>query len=117
MSIQHTFTCKKDSAAKAHTFKAEMPSSIDDADLIVRRYGSARRMVEVANTAWTVACQTGIRKRLPDLEKAQGYVDNFCHDGSKDTFVPSMSKDEATKHGFTPEQLAALKAKGMKIDF
>ncbi|KKN88099.1 hypothetical protein LCGC14_0251710 [marine sediment metagenome] len=114
MAIKHPFKVRKNQHADAVEFKAEMPSSVEDTDLIVKRYGSVDRMIDRANAQWTVDVAPGIRKRLPDTKVAQGYADGYCDNGSRDTWVqPQITPEQMEEQDFDEGQLTFLKAKGM----
>lgn len=116
MGIKHTFQVKKTKASDPHTFTVDMPQSRDDEDLIIRRFGSWERMIDRANSQWTVDVATGIRKRLPDTGAAEKYAEDYCDNGKKDVFRPSIDAKQAAKeHGFSKEQLEYLKAKGFQV--
>ncbi len=114
MAIKHPFKVRKTQHTDAVEFKAEMPFSIEDTDLILKRFGSVNRMIDRANAQWTVDVAPGIRKRLPEVEAAQKYATGYCDNGSRDTWVrPTITADQVEEQGYTEDQLAFLKAKGM----
>lgn len=109
-----TFGTKSEKWKGTLEVTVDLPTSLDDVDLINRRYGSAERMIAQANRTWVIQAQTGMRKRTAD--EAMEYALNFCDNGKKDTYVPKVSKAEAKEKGFSAEQLAWLKAKGLKVE-
>lgn len=115
--FRHTFKVRKSQKSEPVTFTADMPTTLDDVDLIEARYGTVERMIDRANSQWTVDVAVGIRKRLPDVEKAKAYAANYCDDGRKDTYaqpvVIDTSADDAPK--FTPEQLAFIRKSGAQV--
>lgn len=117
--MRHTFKVRKREGMEQHTFTVDLPESPADTELVGKRYGTPARMTDRANAQWTVDVAPGIRKRLGAKGEmtpaAKEYAENFRDDGSKDKFVPSLSKDEVKEGAFTPEQLAILKAKGLKL--
>lgn len=115
--FRHIFTVRKTEKAPAVKFTVDMPSSLEDADLIRKRFGTPERMIAQACRQWTVSVAVGIRKRLPDEAKAEAYASHYCDNGAKDTFVQTISVDkaEAEEHGFTEEQLAWIAKKGVKV--
>jgi hypothetical protein len=114
MAIKHPFKVRKSANADAVEFKAELPTSIDEAELIVKRYGSVDRMIDRANAQWTVDVAPGMRKRLPDAKSAQSYANGYCDNGSRDTWVrPTIKLEQAGAEGFSDSQIAFLHSKGM----
>ena len=115
--LMHTFKVKQDKSAEAHEFTTQMPASMDDDALIIKRYGSVERMIDRANSQWTVDVATGMRKRLPNSEDAQEYADTFCADGRKQVVVRSVriSKDDQEAQGFTEAQLAFMAESGISL--
>ncbi len=112
--MNHPFKVREIKGADAVEFRAKMPTSIDETDLIVKRYGTVERMIDRANSQWTVDVAVGVRKRLPNQEDAQAYADGYCDNGSRDAFArPKIDKKDAEKQGFTDEQIAFLNSKGM----
>lgn len=112
--MNHPFKVRETKGADAVEFKAAMPTSIDETELIAKRYGTVERMIDRANSQWTVDVAVGVRKRLPNREDAQAYADGYCDNGSRDAFTrPKIDKKDAAKQGFTAEQIAFLEEKGM----
>ena len=83
----------------------EMPSDIQDMELIIRRFGSVKRMVNRANAMWRVDCATG--KKTRTAAEYTAYVQTFCDDGAKDS---SPRQTVIEDNGFSDEQIAALRA-------
>ncbi|MGD9631346.1 MAG: hypothetical protein AB7V18_19075 [Pyrinomonadaceae bacterium] len=113
MATRITFTTKSANWTGAKPATVDLPLNIEDTDLIEARYGSLQRVFEVANRGWVISCQNGMRKR--DWEAAAAYAQAYCDDGSRDVQAPTMSQDDIEAGGFTPEQLAIMKARGMKF--
>lgn len=118
---KHTFSMKAHKSAESVEFTLPMPDSLDDMDLIVERYGSVERMINRANAQHIVdVANNGGRKALAAGGKpaADAFILEFVNDGKKRTTVvrPALAKDQAKALGFTKEQLAALKAAGMKVE-
>lgn len=112
--LKHTFSTESTSNKWTAEVTVDLPTSPDETDLIEKRYGSIARVFQVANKGWTISCQNGMRKR--DRDAAVEYAADYRDDGAKDTFVPKMSKDALKRGKFTPEQLAIIKAAGMKLE-
>lgn len=110
---KHTFSTESTPNKWETEVSVELPTSPAEADLIAKRYGSIARVFEVANKGWKISCQNGMRKR--DKDAAVEYAAGFCDDGAKDTFVPTLTADAVKAGKFTPEQLAIIKAAGMKV--
>lgn len=112
--LKHTFNTESTSQKWETTVTVELPTSPDETDLIVKRYGSIARVFQVANKGWTISCQNGMRKR--DRDAAVEYAAGYCDNGAKDTFVPKMSKAAVAQGKFTEAQKAILRAAGMKFE-
>ena len=114
--INHTFKVRKTKQDEPDTFTVKMPQGLGDTGLITARFGTVERMIDRANSQWTVDVAVGVRKRLPDHGAAQAYAESYCDNGSKDTFVPSINRAEAVEAvGFTDEQLAYIAERGMNV--
>lgn len=113
--MKHTFKIRKTKNDPSVTFTVDMPASMEDAELIADRFGSMERMIDRANSQWTVDVAVGVRKRLPNVESATRYAEMYSDDGRKDTHVPTIDRKAAEAIGFTEEQLAFAAAAGMKI--
>lgn len=96
MPINHPFKVKQSKDAMSHEFKIELPTSIENENLIAARFGTVERMIDRANAQLIVDIAPGIRKRLPNVETAQSYVDGYCDNGSRDAYVrPTISVEDA----------------------
>ena len=116
MATIHPFKVRKSQHADAVEFKAELPSTIDEGELIVERYGSVERMIDRANAQWTVDVAPGIRKRLPNAEEAQRYALNYTDNGSRDTWVrPKIDAKQVKEQAFDEGQIEFLRSKGMIV--
>lgn len=96
-----------------HTLR--MPSSAEDVDLIVQRYGSMERMIDRANAQHKVDVQRGMRLHKTPAE-ARDYADNFVNNGKKatvKTVVVDTAADDAPE--FDEKQLAYLIKSGAII--
>lgn len=115
--MRHTFKVRQTKNDPSIEFTVEMPSDIDGQNmpLIEKRFGSVERMIDRANSQWTVDVAVGVRKRLPNEESAAMYAAQYCDDGRKDTHVPTLDKEAAIAQGFTQEQLDFIASQGMKI--
>ncbi len=115
---KHPFKVRKDQDADAVEFKIELPTSMDDMDLIMKRFGTVERMIDRANGQLVVDIAPGIRKRLPNVDMATMYVYGYCDNGARDEYVkPSISTEEAKdEHGFTDEQIAWLAETGLIVN-
>jgi len=113
---KHTFKVRKTKSSDAVKFTVDLPSNPADAALVAARFGTVERLTDRANSQWTVDVAVGVRKRLPDVEKATAYAESYCDNGSKDIFVPTIDRKKAVEeHGFTPEQLKFIAEAGMKV--
>lgn len=113
---KHTFKVKKSKSDDAVEFTVNMPADLSDTGLITARFGTVERMIDRANSQWTVDVAVGIRKRLPNTEKAEAYAESYCDNGSKDTYVPTINAEEAkSEQGFTDEQLKYIAERGMNV--
>lgn len=112
--FRHTFKIRKDKNSEPVEFTTDMPKTLDDLELIEARFGTVERMIDRANSQWTVDVAVGTRKRLPDEHTATQYAENYCDDGRKDSFAPrKLNADKAQEEaGFNAEQIAWLKAQG-----
>ncbi len=114
--IVRTWKTRKNESTDSVEFNLPFPSTMDETDLIEARYGSVERMMDRAASQSIVDIAPGIRKRLPDADTARSYVEKWCNNGTKDSYVPSISAAEAKKDvKFTDEQLAWIAAHGMKV--
>ena len=112
MPINHPFKVKQNKDATSHEFKIGLPSAEADEALISKRFGNVERMIDRANAQLIVDIAPGIRKRLPDVEKAQAYVDGYCDNGSRDAYVrPTISAEDAADK-FDEGQQAWLREQG-----
>ncbi len=73
---------------------------------------------ELALQALIVKCQAGARARLDQGEAAvQSYVDNYKYGARSGGFIsPAVTAAEASEQAFTDEQLAFLRAAGMRVE-
>lgn len=116
MATMHTFKVKKDKHGTSHEFTREVPTGVDETDLILDTFGSVERMIECAVRQFTVDIAPGIRERLPDLDAAKRYVAEYVDDGKKaPARVVRMDADKVKDLGFTEEQKAAMRAAGVKF--
>lgn len=113
--MRHTFKVRMTKSDPSVKFTVEMPKTETDLDLIAARFGSFERMIDRANSQWTVDVAVGVRKRLPNEQSAAMYAEKYCDDGRKDTHVPTLDREAAIEHGFTEAQLAYIASQGMKI--
>lgn len=113
--MRHTFKVRQTKNDEAVEFVVDMPSSIEDMEQVIARFGTVERMIDRANSQWTVDVAVGVRKRLPNEESAAMYAAQYCDDGRKDTHVPTLDKEAAIAQGFTQEQLDFIASQGMKI--
>lgn len=113
MTKHHPFKVRKNADSDPVEFKIELPTTIDEIEWIDLRYGTQERMIDRANAQLIVDVAPGMRKRLPDVEKAQAYADAYCDNGSRDAYqAPKIDKDEA-EGMFDEGQLAFLRSKNM----
>lgn len=111
---KHAFKVRKNKDTGAVEFQAELPKTLENQMLIEDRFGTVERMIDRANSQWIVDVAVGARKRLPNVEDAQKYVNSFCDNGTRDGFVrPKIDLKDAKAQGFSEEQLAFLTQKGM----
>ena len=96
----------------------EVPDNIDDP-----RWGNivmnpGEDVHELALQALIVKCQAGARARLEQGEAAvQAYVDQYKYGARAGGFVaPSISSEDAAEQAFSPEQIAYLRAAGMRVE-
>jgi len=109
--IKHTWSTKPKGGV-SHDFAREVPTTIDETDLIEGMFGSIPRMINRAVAQWTVDVATGLRERLPNAEVAESYAASFVADGAKGTaYVPTATVEEVDEQGFTPEQRAFVEAR------
>ena len=113
--MRHTFKVRKTKSDDTVDFTVDMPATITDTDMIAKRFGTVTRMIDRANAQWTVDVAVGVRKRLPNVQAATRYAEQYCDDGRKDSHVPTIDREAAVAIGFTDEQLAFAAAAGMKI--
>ena len=112
MPINHPFKVKQSKDATPHEFKIELPSTIEDTNLVISRFGTVERMIDRANAQLVVDVAPGIRKRLPNVEAAQAYIDGYCDNGSRDAYVrPTISVEDAEEQ-FSESQQEWLREKG-----
>ncbi len=73
---------------------------------------------ELALQALIVKCQAGARARLDQGDAAvQAYVDGYKYGARSGGFAaPTVSASEAQDQAFTEEQLAFLRAAGMRVE-
>lgn len=111
MLTNHPFKVRKDKDATAVEFKISLPKSLDDKELVVQRFGTVERLIDRACAQLIVDIAPGIRKRLPNVEVAQTYIDGYCDNGSRDPYVAPKIDAKAAKEaaGFTDEQLEWLR--------
>lgn len=114
MMIRHTFKVRKDKNSDPVTFTIELPTDIGETELIEARYGTVERMMDRANSQTVVDVAVGMRKRMPDNDRAQQYADAFKNDGRKDSFAPrKLDAEKAkTEAGFDEDQIAWLRSEG-----
>ena len=118
MARSHTFDVKAHKDASSVGFAVTVPTTIEEMDLIIDRWGSVERMIVCAVAHSTVNVATGIRKRLKagDEDGAKAYASSYCDDAKKDGYVaPTMSEEKVASLDFTADQLAALRAAGMRL--
>ncbi len=114
MAINHPFKVSKNANLDAVEFRMELPRSMDEMDLIVTRFGTVERMIDRANAQLIVDVAPGMRKRLPDVEKAQAYAASYCDNGSKDTYVaPKLKVEDLEEEDFSEENIEFLRSKGL----
>lgn len=116
MATNHTFKVRQSKGAEPVKFSRALPTYIDETDLIEAAYGSVERMIDRANAQWTVDVATGVRERLPDEDEAADYVASYCDDGRR--AAPrkiAVSSEDVEKQGFTPEQIAFMRSKGIEV--
>lgn len=111
---KHTFKVKKTKASESVQFTVKMPTTLADEELILARFGSVERMIDRANSQWTVDVAVGIRKRLPNVENATAYAKAYCDDGRKDSYTPKIDAEAAVAEvGFSEEQLEYLRQRNL----
>lgn len=115
MAKVHAFKVSENKHTDPVEFKIELPTTIEDEDLIVQRFGTVERMIDRACSQLTVDVATGMRKRMPDNDAAQIYADGYCNDGSRDGYTrPKIDADTAADEAdFTDEQIAWLRLKNL----
>lgn len=110
MSRMHTWSSKP-TGGSSHEFKRQVPTDVDETDLIVGLFGSTERMVWHAITSATIAVAPGLRTRLPNVADAERYAANFVADGRKEVaYVPTKKRSEVDAQGFSESQLAFVEA-------
>lgn len=119
MSKMHTWTTTHMASGTKRTFSVEMPTSFDETELIIARYGSPERALDCAARQRTVDVAPGLRILLGrgDMDGADAFAESFCDDGTRKaadivTFNAEEAKEEV---GFTDEQLAWAAARGVKL--
>ena len=114
---KHPFKVCKSAGLDATEFKISLPTSMDDMELIEKRFGTVERMISRANSQLIVDIAPGIRKRMPNVDTAETYVAGYCDNGSRDEYVrPSISAEEAKdEQGFTDSQLEWIAQQGMTV--
>jgi len=98
----------------SHEFSIEMPTTIDETELIDLRFGSTERMIVEGVRQWTVDVAAEGRKILPDVPAAELYAANFCADGTKTRTAVRITADEAEEQDFSESQMAYLRSKGVR---
>lgn len=99
-------------------FTLEMPVSIDDVELIEKRFGSLDRMVNRACAQFRVDVANPMREeKTPEAAQvvAEGFIDDGKKSGGVKVLRPIITADEVEEQGFSPEDLAFLKKKGFII--
>ncbi len=96
----------------------EVPDNLEDprwGDIVMK---PEEDIHELALQALIVKCQAGARARLDQGEAAvQAYVDAYKYGARSGGFTaPSVSAEAAAEQAFTPDQLAFLKAAGMRVE-
>lgn len=115
MAKMETFTISSSGKDKVEVNKL-LPENLDDPqwDEIVSDRDDIN---DLALGAWKVRCQAGARQRLDaGPEAVQQYVDGYVFGARSPGFAPSVSAADAKKQNFSDEQLAFLKAAGVKIE-
>ena len=105
---------KADDNAASYEFIVAMPTTLEDTDAIVQRYGSVDRMIHRANAQWKVDAAPPARKLLPNEAAVQAWLDGFCANGTKSTKI-SISKEKAKEQGFSAKNVEYLKSLGISI--
>lgn len=110
MSRMHTWSSKP-TGGSSHEFKREVPTDVDETDLIVGLFGSTERMVWHAVTSATIAVAPGLRTRLPNVEDAVAYARNFVADGRKEAaYVRKVKRSAVDAQNFDEGQMAFVTA-------
>lgn len=109
----HTWSTKPKGGISTE-FTVAMPTDVDDVELIEARFGSIDRVFVAATRQWTVDVAPGLRELLPDVEAANAYKEAFIADGQKQRTTVRVDADEADEQGFTEEQMAFLRSKGVR---
>lgn len=96
----------------------DLPDNLDDPrwkDIVLK---PEEDIHELALQALIVKCQAGARARLEAGEAAvQAYVDAYQYGARTGGFsAPSIAAADAQAQGFSEEQMAYLRAAGMKIE-
>lgn len=107
---------KADDNAASYEFIVAMPTTLEDTDAIVQRFGSVDRMIHRANAQWKVDAAPAARKLLPNEAAVQVWLDGFCADGNKSAPVRiTISEEKAAEQGFSDENIEYLKSLGISI--
>ena len=110
MSRMHTWSSSRNGIS--HDFKREVPTDVDELDLIVGLFGSTARMVWHAVTSATIAVAPGCRDRLEDIPAAELYAAGYVADGSKETaYVKTVTRGELDEQDFSESQMALIEEK------
>ena len=114
MSRMHTWSSSRNGLS--HEFTREVPTDIDELDLIVGLFGSTARMVWHAVSSATIAVAPGCRDRLEDIPAAEHYAANYVADGSKEVaYVKTTERSEVDEQDFSESQMAFVEAKFGKL--
>lgn len=116
MPITMPMKVRKSKGAKQHQFTVKMPITLDDKELIEQRYGSTERMIDRANSQFAVDAARVVRDKLPDVDAADAALQSYCDDGRRTVVSrPTVTEEEAEEQGYTEEQKAFLRSKGIQI--
>ena len=110
MSRMHTWSSSLNGIS--HDFKREVPTDIDELDLIVGLFGSTDQLGWEAGTSATIAVEPGCRDRLEDIPAAEHYAATYVADGSKEVaYVKTTTQTELDEQDFDEDQMAFVLAK------
>lgn len=115
--MKHTFSVTLKNGTKVEDITLNMPDTCDDEAWFERCKNGPADAHTLAVQQWTVKCQHALRD-CETAEEAKAKAEVYMY-GDRTRSTPTVTADALKKAGaqeFTPEQIAVLKAQGIKID-